>query len=171
MKNQSIRTVLFGLLVLSALQASSLYATVDLKFIEAMKFSDVDLSGMGRKQSIRHVKSDFAKLFKELSAGYIAAGGKLNVKVTEIDLPGEIDYFTFSNRPTRIVRQHDFYRLYFDFKLEDSNGRLLKQGREKIKDFVDDRMSTRVRSSKAVSNVEQFRKNLEKWFESEIAIQ
>ena len=138
----------------------------EVNFVNPEKFSDIYVSNKSRKQSLKVVKKDITKLFQKLTKKYISTDHKLKVQISNIDLPGYIDYMRGEgNRDIRIVKDLEHYRIKFNFELFDSSGKLLKSGEKQIKEFVD-HSPTRMRRNE-FGTVSQFADDIEDWLKAE----
>lgn len=124
-------------LSLSTSAAIETSADIEVKFIEPKKFRDVDLSGFNKSKSIETVKAQMQRLFNDVAEETIDKSNKLVIEVTNIDLAGRIDYFFGPDRrDIRVIKNNDFYRLEFNYRLEDKSGNVSKQGQAEIKEFL-----------------------------------
>lgn len=112
-------------------------AGIEVKFIEPKKFRDIEMSGLSKKKSIEVVKTQMQKLFNDVATETLGDSENLIVEVTDIDLAGYMDYFFGpERRDMRIIRDTDRYRIEFNYRLMDKNGKLTKEGQAEIKEFL-----------------------------------
>lgn len=150
------------ILALGAVSLPS-YSAIQLSFENGKKFTDYELMGQSRNRSLQTLEKDFNKLFGEVSKSYVADDQKLEIKVTNVDLAGDMRYnASRSGQDVRIVRDNSFIRLYFSFAVKDENDNVIKSGEYKLKEFTNSSDFGRLKERGTVSH---FKKPLKKWFE------
>ncbi len=159
--------IMFTVITSSNVQAFD----VEVKLSSPEKYTDVILSGKSRKQSLIAVKKHLQKLLSDTSNGYVANENTLILEVTNLDLPGYIDYATGSFRQDiRIIKDVEIYKLKFNYQLVDSNQNELKSGEANIKGFLTNH-TTRVANSQLRRNkygtISYFANDIADWFKSE----
>ena len=95
-------------------------------------FRDVRPSNEVRGSYHKRIQSQFEKHFMELSA-QLPDGYKLGVKVTDIDLAGDVNFS--GSREIRIVKPIFFPRVDFNYVLTDGAGKLIDQADVSLKDM------------------------------------
>ncbi len=116
---------------------TTLAAKVEVKLIEPKKFHDAEVTGKSRGQSIEDVEAALTSLFQAASKGVIKDSENLIVEVTDLDLAGYMERaWKNTGKDIRIVKDNDRYRLEFRYQLTDSDGKVLKEGEQKIKEFL-----------------------------------
>lgn len=164
------RLILISYLVTSGMCISTSVGAseVEVKFISPEKFTDVRLSNKGKKRSIKTVEKDVHKLFSKLSKDIVNPEQKLVIQVSNIDLPGYMDFMRGDgNNDIRIIKDMDFYKIEFSYELFDNSGVSLKSGEKKIKGFMNHRPS-RLKSNK-FGTVDYFANDIEEWLKSEFS--
>jgi len=138
-------------------------ADVSLKLIEGKKFTDYKMSGQTSSKSLKTLEKELNELFSKLSSDYLLEKQKLEIEITNIDLPGIIHYaYGPNHQDLRIVESPTPYRMYFNFKLVNADGSVNKSGEHKIKDFYDSANKIKRNRSKGV--VWYYQEALIKWF-------
>ncbi|MBV1910246.1 MAG: DUF3016 domain-containing protein [Kangiellaceae bacterium] len=132
------------------------------EFTEAKKFSDYELTGHSRKQSLKLLKVDLVKLFDQLTNKELDQGQTIEVNVTNIDLPGIMRYaYGASHQDIRVIKSNTPYKLYFEFSIKSAGGSVLKQGEFKLKEFANHHLSSMRNRNR--STVGYFKEPLKKW--------
>lgn len=108
---------------------------VRISFVQPEKFTDFRIQG--RRENVS------AGIFRDQVSAYLSPivakhfpGDNLTLKFTDIDLAGRIDPYRIRKLPNvRIDRDvASPLRLYFDYKLTDSNGKILASGSQSLVD-------------------------------------
>jgi len=167
MKSSSTRLTAIMLLGVTVLFSTSVLAKVEVNLIEPRKFTDIELSGESIKRSIKHLERDINRLFAELSPQYLKQGNNLKIDVTNIDLPGYIDYIYYDARTMRIIKDLDPYRLYFSYELTAEDGSVIKSGEKKIKGFF--LKIPRNLSNRRAGNFSYYEEEIKDWLAQDIA--
>ena len=163
-RNSFVQRFVQSILLFSAISFSLFsHADIQLKFIDGKKFTDYEITGQSRSKSLQTLERDLNKLLIKVSSDYLGEKQKLEIDVTNIDLPG-IFHFSYGpqGQDMRVVDSNTPYKLYFDYVLKDETGRVVKQGEYKIKEFFDSGLSTRLRNNRGT--LSYYEKPLEKWF-------
>ncbi len=133
------------------------------------KYSDIRPASGTRKAYQERVTNAFDKIFVEL-AEKLPAGFRLEIRVTDIDLAGDVSpMYRLNNSDIRVVKDIYFPRMNFDFVLYDQNKQqVLQESDVKIKDmgFM---MSSHLGSQSSEFGYE--REMLKKWFNKVIVPQ
>ncbi len=120
----------------SNLQKSSSTAqnNITVNFKDADKFTDARERFVG--DTSQYYLDELAKHLKEVAAPHLAAGQKLTVTFTDIDLAGD---FIPGGRPgqedVRIIKSIYYPRMTLSFQLQDANGTVLKEGERHLTDM------------------------------------
>ena len=130
----------FGLLVLAraaALAAGEVPARVTVAFFEPEKFTDVRDSALfndsGRTTYLEQLRDHLL----EQAPKYLAAGQRLEITFTDIDLAGDFELWRGPQYfDVRMVR--DIYppRLEFSFRLLDASGQVVKEAQRRLLDLA-----------------------------------
>ncbi len=127
-------------LVLSVLAVAPVFAkkkeekpsNVTVNFKDPDKFTDASSSfGFGTDEGYLAMLADH---LKEVAGKKLAAGQKLEVTFTDVDLAGE---FLPTGRPdqVRVIKEIFMPRLTFSFKLTDASGAVVKEGERRLTDL------------------------------------
>lgn len=100
------------------------------EFSAPERFTDIGLTRMSDAESRVELMRRLTLSIPELAAKRLPAGQRLEMRITDIDLEGEI-------RPTpqgrlRSVQANDYVRLRFDYRLLDANGTVIAAGPESL---------------------------------------
>ena len=124
---------LLGMGLTAALSAES--GNVRISFVQPEKFTDFRIQG--RQENVS------AGIFRDQVSGYLSPvvarrfpGDNLTLKFTDIDLAGRIDPYRIRKLPNvRIDRDvASPLRLYFNYTLTDSSGKILASGSQSLVD-------------------------------------
>lgn len=135
----------------SCLVATSLLVTgvqaieIEVKYSEPDSYRDIDSGNEPKSKFKERVFKQLTKQFVE-SGSDVTFGHKMLIDVTNIDLAGDIDYFASPNHHAmRVVKPIYFPRISFKYRLEDDNGRVIRESEETLKDmgFMDRTISMR----------------------------
>ncbi len=165
MKNQIIRylTIFVSFLFIMMGTISTASAAIKLTLIEGKKFIDYEVSNQSRVQSLRTVERDLNKLFDKVSSAYLAEKQIMEIDITNIDLPGMFHFgYGSQNHDIRIVDSNTSFKLYFSYRIKDSEGNIIREGEHKIKEFSDSGIASRHQNRGGT--VGYYRRPLEKWF-------
>ena len=128
-------------LLVAALAAGSMFAAdkkdkpsnVTVTFKDSDKFTDARSSmGSGTDEYYLDTIRDH---LQQTASRYLAAGQKLDITVTDIDLAGEILPGSPDLNQVRIVKEVYIPRGVLTFKLTDADGKVVKEGERKINDM------------------------------------
>jgi len=122
--------------VMFAADAAGESQKVQVKFVDAEKFSDVRDAYMPSEKG-QAAYLDIIRRYVEEEAGrYVGDGQKLEVNFTNIDMAGDFEpWHKPGMEDVRIIK--DIYppRLDFNFKLTDADGKVLKEGSRELRDL------------------------------------
>lgn len=135
------------------------FAEVKLTFIEGKKFTDYEYSNESRPRSLTMLEKELNELLVSVTESSLNEKQVLEIDVTNIDLPGIIRYDT--GRTLRVIDSNTPFRLYFDYRLKDGAGAVLKEGKTEIKEFSDSGIAARRNQNKGV--VSYYEEPLEEW--------
>jgi hypothetical protein len=111
-------------------------ANVEIVWFEPEKYRDIRSDGESQKSFENRVIAALTKYFEEAAAETLPADQTLSLKITNVDLAGDVEYF-FLRFPTgvRMIRDIYFPSIEFNYELKDADGKVLKSGKENIKDM------------------------------------
>ncbi len=169
LKLSLLRSPLIVVLAVAGLgvsNASLAGSEVALKLVDGKSFSDYQLTGDSRKKSLKRLEKDFVKLFENASDAYVAEGQKLEIDVTNIDLPGQMRYFYGPNNDDmRVVESNTPFRLHFTYRLKNSEGKLIKEGEAKIRDFSESKVKSA--NNRNFGSAASYHIAIKKWFKKQ----
>jgi len=149
--------------------AASAETKVTTKLVEGKKFLDYQLTGFSRTKSLNVLQKSFNKLFAQLleskqEQGKLSQDLTMEVAITDVDLEGFYHYSVGpQNQDMRVVESNTPYRMSFEYKISDSNGTVIKQGKHKISEFADSSLADRVQHRRGY--VSYYKRPLKKWFD------
>jgi len=142
-------------------------AKVEIKLQEPEKFRDIEVSNHTKKRSIDSLTKDMTKLFERLAGRHLSDKQNLVVEITEVDLAGRVEHMVGPNHDDlRVVRDNDYFKLYFNYKLLSQDGSVIKQGKAKLKNFLSHTPDMRRKSNRTTAD--HFERELNKWFNKEL---
>jgi hypothetical protein len=100
-------------------------------FDDFKSFRDVQPSNETKGSYHKRVQTQFTKHFEKL-AEQLPEGYKLGVKITDIDLAGDV---RFGPTEVRIVKNIYFPSIKFEYMLTDNKGKLIEKGNADLKDM------------------------------------
>lgn len=131
-KLMSMLLVLCSFTVVSNVSA----AEVEIEWFEPEHYRDVKPSSGSKSAFQKRVFRELTEHFSELAAK-LPENQTLKIKVTDVDLAGDIRYMVGPNNLTlRVVENIYFPRMEFSYQLLDSTQQVLKSGDENIKDMA-----------------------------------
>ena len=156
----TLRLALF-LAILSNTSIS--FAEVEIIFDDPKKFDDYQLTDTSRRKSLEILRGEFTALFEQNLSNVLSSAHLMKVKITNIDLPGNISV------SRDIVRRYGdirFVRLDFSYSIKDNTGTKEYEGEYQLV-----HKTRRPRIARKFSNWKEtdlFKKPLKKWFHSMI---
>lgn len=151
--------------------SSQVLARADVEIIweNPEDYTDVKAANESRKRFRERTIANLEKYILKL-AEKLPDGQKLTMKVTDIDLAGQVWPASFvglgaGGNDVRLIKSIDIPRMKFDYKLTDPSGRVLQQATDfKLKDMAfQDRFNPMFDSESL-----RYEKNMLKgWFEEE----
>ncbi len=111
-------------------------ADVEIEWFEPEKYRDIRSGVESRKSFQDRVIAALTGYFEDAAAATLPADQTLYLKITDVDLAGDVEYFFFRfSMGVRVMRDIYFPSIEFNYVLEDPDGNLLKSGEENIKDM------------------------------------
>jgi|Laugrespbdmm15sn_2_1035079.scaffolds.fasta_scaffold22135_2 hypothetical protein len=121
-----------GLLFALQLQA----ATVEIEWQEPETYRDVRPGNESPVMFEERVIKALTGFFEEAAAAQLPADQVLHLKITDVDLAGDVDYFFLNyTQGIRVMRDVFFPSIDFSYELKDASGAVIKSGEENIKDM------------------------------------
>jgi hypothetical protein len=123
---------LLGSAVLPALTAkeetTSTYRT-EVNFLEPERFTDVRERNYDSESDRDRILGELKTHLQKQAQAYVPEGGKLSVKITDVDLAGEFEPWRGpAAQDVRIVKDIYAPRINLSYRLTDANGEVIKQG-------------------------------------------
>ena len=111
-------------------------ANVEIEWFKPEKYRDIQGGVESKKRFQERVMASLTSFFKEAAAEILPADQTLYLTITDVDLAGDVEYF-FTSFPTgvRVIRDIYFPSIEFNYELRDAGGKVLKNGKENIKDM------------------------------------
>lgn len=127
---------LIALLMCHGLSFSAGAAVLEIEWIDTDSYRDIRAASEAQKQFEERVIANLSDYFREAAAEYLPGDQRLYVRITDLDLAGDVFYF-FSryNREVRVVRDIFFPSIEFSYELRDAGDRILMRGEENVKDM------------------------------------
>ena len=128
--------VLATSLVLFILSVTPVQAgTVKVEWHEPDEYTDIKPANMSKKSFRASVFKQLEKHWSKMATKKLPEGMKLEVKVTNLNLAGDVRYNFAMNRDIRLVKNIYWPAIEFEYKLYDGK-RLVKSETVKIKDMA-----------------------------------
>ncbi|WP_371374163.1 DUF3016 domain-containing protein [Thalassotalea aquiviva] len=136
-------------------------AEVEVNWENASKYTDIRASNGTQKQFKKRVfnqlEAHFAQLAQSLPEQQV-----LKIKVTNVDLAGDVKYMVGPNNATiRVLDDLHFPRISFQYQLLDSQDAVIKSGEEHLKDM--NYLNNNFRAKTRASFVDE-KRMLDEWF-------
>ncbi|WP_158277572.1 DUF3016 domain-containing protein [Opitutus sp. ER46] len=112
-------------------------ARAEVAFVSPDKFTDVRDSYTGSESARDATLEQIREYFVEQAKRFVPEGYKLSVSVTDIDLAGDFEPWRGPNwDDVRVVK--DIYppRITMSFRLTDSTGKVVKEGKRDLRDLA-----------------------------------
>ncbi|MCA1768056.1 MAG: DUF3016 domain-containing protein [Idiomarina sp.] len=150
--------------VLLALSFPALAGTAEVSWKGVDNYTDIRPASGLRDRYQQKVMDQLTEHFQSLMAK-LPEDQKLEVTVTDVDLTGRLEptFGRSSSNYVRIVREIDFPRMEFDYRLVNKSGEVLEEGQANVKNmrFNYDSLASRVRRNNLYFEQEM----LTRWFE------
>lgn len=150
--------------ILLTLPMMALAGEVKVSWGDFDDFIDVRPASETKSAFYKRVKTSLEKSFSDLGEK-LPDGAVFEFRITDLDLAGDIRYGGI--REYRLVERIYFPKMKFDYQLIDSEGKILKEGSESLKDmnFLD-----RIRTPSQYRNDGFYYEKymFEQWFEENI---
>lgn len=125
------RSYFTGLGLLASLASPPMaLGAVTVQFIAPERYTDV---GHGY-DSERHLLA-IEKHFKTLGQRCLKADESLELRVLDVDLAGQQEWWQRTGYDVRVMRDISWPRLSFDYQWRTASGKILGQGREQVSDM------------------------------------
>lgn len=156
-----MRAGIVSCLVAAALSGYAVAADVKVEWQEPEKFTDIRPTNDSRKVFRERVMQKFDVMFQEM-AMKLPEGYQWQVKVTDIDLAGDVDYFAGgAGNPLRVVKDIYSPMIKFSYMLRDKHGEEVASAEEKLRDMG---FMHSVNSFNSQGEFHYEQKMLESWF-------
>ncbi|RUO67100.1 DUF3016 domain-containing protein [Idiomarina ramblicola] len=156
--------------VLLAFSFSALAGTAEVSWKDVDSYTDIRPADGFRDRYEQKVMDQLTEHFQSLMTK-LPEDRKLEVTVTDVDLTGRLEptFGRSSSNYVRIVREIDFPRMAFDYRLVNNSGEVLREGQANVKNmrFNYDGLASRVRRNDLYFEEEM----LTRWFEDTIVNQ
>jgi hypothetical protein len=150
--------------VLLSFSFSALAGTAEVSWKDVDSYTDIRPADGLKDRYQQKVMDNLTEHFKSLAAK-LPEEQKLEITVTDVDLTGRLEptFGRSTSNFVRIVREIDFPRMEFDYRLVGSAGEVLKEGQANVKNmsFNYDGLASRVRRNDLYFEEEM----LTDWFE------
>lgn len=150
--------------VLLALSFTTLAGTAEVSWKDVDNYTDIRPASGSKERYEQKVMDNLAEHFQKL-AEQLPEDQKLEITVTDVDLTGRLEptFGRSSSNYVRIVREIDFPRMEFDYRLVDKSGEAIKEGQAHVKNmnFNYDSLTSRMRRNDLYFEIQM----LTQWFE------
>jgi hypothetical protein len=141
MKTKHLASVLIGMIAAGGLAAATASvekpaSPVEVTFVAPEKFTDVKNSYMDSDRDRDYILDQLKEHIVSRAAKQLAAGQRLEIKITDVDLAGDFEPWRGPNfNDIRIVK--DLYppRIDLEFRLLDVEGKVLSEGKRQLRDL------------------------------------
>ncbi|WP_337879293.1 DUF3016 domain-containing protein [Rheinheimera sp.] len=135
-------------------------ADIKVEYVDQKKFTDIKPSNEPKGSFEKRTLAGFDKIFADLAAK-LPEGYLWKVKVTDIDLAGDVNYmFTQTGQDIRVIKEIFSPRINFSYELLDSQQKVVLSEELKLRDMAFMSRS-HLNRSQALSYE---REMLERWF-------
>lgn len=147
-----------------ALVAGVASATVEVRFVEPDKYSDMrDFSGYRDQQRLM---KEIQAHFQTLGDRQLAPGRNLQIDITDINLAGEVEPIGRRMEMLRVMRPVGWPSMQVRYTLTDANGKTLSSGEARLADLSYMEGLNRYPSGDPLRYEKRM---MDKWFQSEFA--
>jgi hypothetical protein len=159
MKKSFFVATLFSVLSVSAFAGEAKVTWGDLS-----KFTDIVEGQENRANFQERLVKEFDDVFNQYSNRYLPEGYQLEVKVTDLDLAGDVRPMVVQAGMMRIVSRIYWPTMSFDYVLKNAQNEIVKSGKANLKDmnFLD-----RIRIRTGRTGFEYEEKMLSDWFKQQ----
>jgi len=155
---------------LLAFSFTALAGTAEVSFKDVDSYTDIRPADGLRDRYEQKIMDKLTEHFQSL-AEKLPEDQKLEITVTDVDLTGRLEptFGRSSSNYVRIVREIDFPRMEFNYRLLDKSGEAIKEGQAHVKNmrFNYDSLASRVRRNDLYFEEEM----LTQWFEKNLISQ
>lgn len=139
-------------------------AELNIEFVDADSYTDIQPGNEHRQRYQDRILENFEEFFTEL-AGRLPDDQVLNIKVTDVDLAGNVLPVSRDGgmHMMRIVRHGQDPSIRFEYSLVDANDQILQEGEERLRGRTS-ADSIRQTPSAASNALRNERDMLERWF-------
>lgn len=125
-----------AVLMVFSLSAFSFAGEAEVTWEGVDKYTDFKPANSNEERYQKKMKEQLTTHIKQLAEA-LPQEQRLTLTVTDVDLTGRLEptFGRSTSNYVRIVREIDFPRLSFNYKLTGSNGELIKEGQEKLKNM------------------------------------
>lgn len=159
MKKSVFVVALFSLLSVSAFAGEAKVTWGDL-----FKFTDVVEGQENRTYFQERLVKEFGDMFNRFSDRYLPEGYQLEVKITDVDLAGDVRPMIVKTGMMRVVSRIYWPKMSFDYVLKNNKNDIVKTDKVNLKDigFLD-----RVHIPSGKTSFEYEEKMLDDWFKQQ----
>lgn len=157
-----MRTLFLAGLMAVAGFAQAAESRVSVSYVDSEKFADFGFSRWDRERN----EKEFAEALQHLGS-LLPAGQRLSLRVTDLNLAGEIEWWRFRGQDVRVMRSITWPIANFEYQLSDASGRVVKSGSARVQDmgYLDNSFFP-VRLQNETFKYEQ--RMLERWVKDEL---
>ena len=139
---------------------------ISVVFVDPRRFTDVKDGAMRSPAGGAAILGEIERFVRESGERYVPAGFSLEMRVTDVDLAGELEPWRGPQfERVRFMRESSWPRIDFEFRLKNAEGRVVREGRRSLSD-----PSYLTRSQRVADGRLRYEKELlTDWFRQEIA--
>ncbi|MFC1839731.1 DUF3016 domain-containing protein [Thermodesulfobacteriota bacterium] len=130
--------IIYSFMVCTALccTLSAQAALLEIEWIDTKKYRDIRASNENQKYFEERVINNLTRFFRTAAEEHLPADQTLYVRITDLDLAGDVDYFFARfGQPVRVVREIFFPSIEFSYIMRDARDQVIKSGEENIRDM------------------------------------
>jgi hypothetical protein len=140
--------IIFMTISLLLLSFSAHAGDLKIDWIDIKKYTDIEVADGAQKPFEERVVRDLTEFFTTAAKEYLPVDQILYVRITDLDLAGDVDYFFEPyEQPMRVIKEIYFPSIEFSYELRDAQNQVIKSGSENIKDM--DFLFTGIKSLKS----------------------
>ncbi|MBN1830623.1 MAG: DUF3016 domain-containing protein [Deltaproteobacteria bacterium] len=104
-------------------------------WVDIKRYSDIEVANGAQKPFEERVVRNLTEFFRTAAKEYLPVDQILYVRITDLDLAGDVDYFFMPYEdPVRVVKEMYFPSIEFSYELRDAQNQVIKSGSEHIRD-------------------------------------
>lgn len=159
-----MKKTFFVAAIFSVLSVSAFAGEAKVTWGDLSKFTDVVEGQENRTYFQERLVKEFGDVFNRFSDRYLPEGYQLEVKVTDLDLAGDVRPMVVQAGMMRIVSRIYWPTMTFDYVLKNAQNEIVKSGKANLKDMD---FLERIRIPTGRTGFEYEEKMLSDWFKQQ----